>query len=281
MTILCSAFASARAGRGAPSPPRSALASTGTGSNCDGGPSGFGESTALERSRPRNSSGRYSSATARPLHASSVVQMRAANTFFRTIRDLLKYSKERTTAHLGSGLRNSSRCCRQDYRVDVAKPRLLKGLADQAPIGRWNRRHPGTFCFLDLEKNVFRWRQKVIYRVSTALFARLWGLRPHNRPHHPAISRRPVVPLRRLRPREARATRNRIPWRWKRARSCPMPLAQIRPRPQCRATASPWKSARIARRSPNRSNVTAKPKQVTESSGFAPRAAGRENATWL
>jgi hypothetical protein len=46
-----------------------------------------------------------------------------------------------------------------------------ESLADQAPIGRWNRRHPGTFCFLDLEKNVFRWRQKVIYRVSTALFA--------------------------------------------------------------------------------------------------------------
>ena len=49
------------------------------------GPSGFGESTAFERSRPRNSSARYSSATAKPLHASSIVQMRAVKTFFRTI----------------------------------------------------------------------------------------------------------------------------------------------------------------------------------------------------
>src|SRR6202022_2890070 len=66
-------------------------------------------------------------------------------------------------------------------RLDAARPRATESLAEQAPVeGRWNRRHRGTLCFLYLERNVFRWRQKVIYRVAAALFASwLWGLRPH------------------------------------------------------------------------------------------------------
>src|SRR5437667_12809746 len=52
LTILDSAFDSARAD--ARSLPRSVFASTATGANSDGGPSGLGESSALERSRRRN-----------------------------------------------------------------------------------------------------------------------------------------------------------------------------------------------------------------------------------
>ena len=61
-------------------------ASIRTGANCVAGPSGFGESTALERSRPRNSPGRYSSATDMPLHATSVAQRMAAKTLFGPMR---------------------------------------------------------------------------------------------------------------------------------------------------------------------------------------------------
>src|SRR5438477_226204 len=99
LTSLDSAVGSARAC--APSLPRSAFASTATGANSDGGPSGFGESNALERSRLRNSSGRYSSAIDELLHANSVAQIRAMLPFFRTIRDLLKCSKHGITLHLG------------------------------------------------------------------------------------------------------------------------------------------------------------------------------------
>jgi hypothetical protein len=62
---------------------KSDLASTGTGPNCAGGPSGFGESTALERSRVRNSSAPYSAAIA-PLPTSSAAPSSAGTTFFRT-----------------------------------------------------------------------------------------------------------------------------------------------------------------------------------------------------
>src|SRR5881396_8377 len=115
LTILDSAFDSARAD--ARSLPRSVFASTATGANSDGGPSGFGESNALERSRLRKSSGRYSSANDGLLHASSVVQMMAMPTFFRTIRGLLKCSKHGITLHLGSEMRNSSQYFCQGYRA--------------------------------------------------------------------------------------------------------------------------------------------------------------------
>src|SRR5213078_3823635 len=98
-----------------------AFASTATGANSDGGPSGFGESNALERSRLRNSSGRYSSAIDELLHANSVAQIRAMLPFFRTIRDLLKCSKHGITLHLGSRMRNSSRYCRQGYRAPMGR----------------------------------------------------------------------------------------------------------------------------------------------------------------
>src|SRR6266478_4463289 len=93
LTSLDSAFDAARASTR--SLPRSVFASTATGANSEGGPSGFGESNALERSRLRNSSGRYSSAIDELLHANSVAQIRAMLAFFRTIRDLLKQSKSR------------------------------------------------------------------------------------------------------------------------------------------------------------------------------------------
>src|SRR6266404_2893237 len=93
LTSLDSAFGAARASER--SLPRSVFASTATGANSEGGPSGFGESNALERSRLRNSSGRYSSAIDELLHANSVAQIRAMLTFFRTIRHLLKQSKSR------------------------------------------------------------------------------------------------------------------------------------------------------------------------------------------
>src|ERR1700694_276059 len=114
LTILDSAFGSSRAC--ATRLPRSVFASTATGANSEAGPSGFGESNALERSRLRNSSGRYSSAIDGLLHADSVVQMMATQTFFRTIRGLLKYSRKAIALHLGSAMRNSSRCCGQGYR---------------------------------------------------------------------------------------------------------------------------------------------------------------------
>src|SRR5438128_2779693 len=117
LTILDSAFDSAAARADARSFPRSVFASTATGANSDGGPSGFGESNALERSRLRNSSGRYSSANDGLLHASSVVQMMAMPTCFRTIRGLLKCSKHGIALHLGSGMRNSNQCFRQGYRA--------------------------------------------------------------------------------------------------------------------------------------------------------------------
>src|SRR5712691_6718813 len=117
LTSLDSAVGSARAS--APSLPRSAFASTATGANSDGGPSGFGESSALERSRRRNSSGRYSSANDALLHASSVAQIMAMHAFFRTIRGLLKCSKNGTTPHLGSGTCHSNQCFRQGYRAPM------------------------------------------------------------------------------------------------------------------------------------------------------------------
>ena len=49
------------------------LAATGTGSNVEAGPSGFGESADFERSRLKNSPARYSSATDRDLQASSAM----------------------------------------------------------------------------------------------------------------------------------------------------------------------------------------------------------------
>src|ERR1700686_1077169 len=96
LLVLTSLASGTRCAR-PPSPPRSAFAWTWTGANSEAGPSGFGESNALERSRLRNSSGRYSSAIDGLLHASSVVQMMAMQTFFRTIRGLLKYPKRQYT----------------------------------------------------------------------------------------------------------------------------------------------------------------------------------------
>ena len=55
----------------------SVSASTGNGANCVGGPSGFGDNTAFDRSSLRNSSGRYWSAINGPLHVSSVAQTAA------------------------------------------------------------------------------------------------------------------------------------------------------------------------------------------------------------
>ena len=53
-------------------------ASTETGANCVAGPSGFGDKTALKRSRPRNSSGPYSSDIAGlALHAKSAAHRAA------------------------------------------------------------------------------------------------------------------------------------------------------------------------------------------------------------
>src|SRR5712672_3194553 len=71
-SILRSAFGSARA-------------STATGANSVGGPSRFGDSTASERSRPRNSSGRYSSAGAEPAHTSNDAQNANRQTHFATM----------------------------------------------------------------------------------------------------------------------------------------------------------------------------------------------------
>ena len=73
---------------------RSVLASIRTGANCVSGPSRFGESTAWERSRPRNSPARYSSASAAPPDIRSPVQSAAAIAFFRTITGLLKSTKK-------------------------------------------------------------------------------------------------------------------------------------------------------------------------------------------
>src|SRR6185369_11360809 len=56
-----------------------------TGANCVSGPSRFGESTAWERSRPRNSLARYSSASAAPPHIRSPVHSADAIAVFRTI----------------------------------------------------------------------------------------------------------------------------------------------------------------------------------------------------
>src|ERR1700675_927154 len=83
-TVLRSADCSARAGA------RSAFASIGTGANSVSGPSRFGESTALERSRPRNSSARYSSAIAGTSDIKSPTQRATAKALFRTICGLLK-----------------------------------------------------------------------------------------------------------------------------------------------------------------------------------------------
>jgi hypothetical protein len=85
----CGAWAPRSAPHG-PASPRSPLASTGSGSNSAGGPSRFGASTALERSRPRNWSGRYSSAIDTPLQPNSRAQVVAMHRFFTTIRGLLK-----------------------------------------------------------------------------------------------------------------------------------------------------------------------------------------------
>ena len=73
---------------------RSVLASIRTGANCVSGPSRFGESTAWERSRPRNSPARYSSASAALPDIRSPVQSAAAIAFFRTITGLLKSTKK-------------------------------------------------------------------------------------------------------------------------------------------------------------------------------------------
>src|SRR6185437_1740702 len=67
----------------------SLLASTATGAKCVAGPSGFGDSTAFDRSMPRNSSGRYSSASAMPPAANSAVTARTGTNRFRTIFSLL------------------------------------------------------------------------------------------------------------------------------------------------------------------------------------------------
>ena len=72
-------------------------------------PSGFGESTALERSSVRNSPGRYSSATDMPLHATSVAPRMAAKTLFRPMRRPPEIPEKKPTPHLGSAAGNSSR----------------------------------------------------------------------------------------------------------------------------------------------------------------------------
>src|SRR5580692_8388881 len=79
MKLPGAGFGSARAC--APGLPESA--SVGTGAKELGGPSGFGDSTALERSRPKNSPGRYwvdrsSAAAGRPAHANRPAQTAAA-----------------------------------------------------------------------------------------------------------------------------------------------------------------------------------------------------------
>src|SRR5258706_15665152 len=94
-TILGWTFGSM--GAWAPPLPRSVLASTATGGNSAGGPSRFGESSALERSRPRNSPGLYSSASDMLLHTSSVAQRMVGKAFFRIIQNLLKHSKGQYT----------------------------------------------------------------------------------------------------------------------------------------------------------------------------------------
>src|SRR5947209_4909431 len=70
--------------------------STGTGSNCAGGPSGLGDNAAFDRSIRRNSSARYSSAID-GVSAKKAAQRTAANTvlgtlLFRAIQHLLKRS---------------------------------------------------------------------------------------------------------------------------------------------------------------------------------------------
>src|SRR5260221_3902090 len=65
----------------------------GTGANSASGPSRFGESTTLERSRRRNSSGRYSSAIAAPPTTRNPIQTTAAKALFRPIHGLLKLIK--------------------------------------------------------------------------------------------------------------------------------------------------------------------------------------------
>ena len=81
------------------------------------------------------------------------------------------------------------------------------------------------------------------------------GPRPRNRSRRRVKSRRRVARLHRQRPRVTLAKKRRIPWRWKRARSCPTPAVRIQPHLRCRAVASPWKSARNVRRIPNQSNA--------------------------
>src|SRR5882757_4840419 len=65
----------------------------GTGANSASGPSRFGESTALERSSPRNSLARYSSALAAPPNARNPIQSTTVTALFRTIHGLLKPNK--------------------------------------------------------------------------------------------------------------------------------------------------------------------------------------------
>src|SRR5258708_1627715 len=86
---------------------RSDLASMGTGANSASGPSRFGESKALERSSPRNSLARYSSATATPPTTRNPVQSTAAKALFRPIHGLLKPIK----IELSTSCRKSARQC--------------------------------------------------------------------------------------------------------------------------------------------------------------------------
>src|SRR6185312_10820150 len=90
-TFVGSAFSSLRAQAGslAWSVFASLLSSTATGANSVGGPSRFGDSTAVERSSPRNSSGRYSSANTTLPAANKAAATRAGTTGFRTISCLL------------------------------------------------------------------------------------------------------------------------------------------------------------------------------------------------
>jgi len=91
-TFLGSVFSAARAHQA--SLLRSVSASTAIGANSVGGPSGFGESTACERSRPRNWSGRYSSAIDAPLETSKAAPTNPRKVRFRIITFRPKYLKQ-------------------------------------------------------------------------------------------------------------------------------------------------------------------------------------------
>ena len=77
----------------APSLPRSTCTSSGPGANVAGGPIGFGESSALGKSRPRNSPGRYSSATDRPAPCHEHHADDGETNLFQDHDGLLKYAK--------------------------------------------------------------------------------------------------------------------------------------------------------------------------------------------